>query len=139
MQRRDFFSVMLLGAALSGPAAAQDIVSRIVNQLRGQGFASIIEERTLLGRVRILADRTDGQREIIVNPSTGEILRDLWVPASGDANLVEIIKDGQTSGGTGNSGHGSGDEGDEGDDGEDGEGEGDGEGDDDDDDDDDGE
>ena len=65
------------------PALSQSFVEQVVTQLRAQGFQSIEVERTLLGRTRIAALRTDGSREIVLNPNTGEILRDLWTSTSG--------------------------------------------------------
>lgn len=93
MKRREFLSGLAVGLALASPAAAQDYVDSIVHQLKKQGYRSIVLERTLLGRVRILADRKDGEREIIVNPRTGEILRDLWIPVDGTKGKVTIIDD----------------------------------------------
>lgn len=60
------------------PAFAQDFGDSVVRQLRRQGFRQISTGRTLLGRVRIVALGNGGRREIIVNPRSGEILRDLW-------------------------------------------------------------
>ncbi len=100
MKRRDFLSGIAVGLASVTPAFAQDVVSQIRRQLRQQGFREIAEERTLLGRVRIMAVRNDGRREIIINPSTGEILRDLWSPLSGGLGRIQIIdEDSRGSGG----------------------------------------
>jgi len=85
--------MLAAGAVLGGPAFAQDYVASIVRQLRKQGFQTVVQERTLLGRIRIVATRGDGRREIIVNPGTGEILRDLWTPESGGSRDVVIIDD----------------------------------------------
>ncbi len=85
MKRRVFLSGLAGSVVAAGSAAAQDFVSEIIRQLRKQGFRSVVQERTLLGRVRITATRKDGKREIIVNPRTGEILRDLWMPNDGPA------------------------------------------------------
>jgi hypothetical protein len=93
MKRREFLTGLAIGAALASPAAAEDVVDSIVRQLRNQGYRSIVQERTLLGRVRILADRKEGEREIIVNPRTGEVLRDLWTPVDGADGKVTIIDD----------------------------------------------
>lgn len=60
----------------------------VIGQLRGQGFGSVQQETTLLGRVRSIAERNYGRREIIVNPRTGEILRDLWTPKRGGVGTV---------------------------------------------------
>lgn len=62
----------------AGAAEAQSATDAITRQLRAQGYRSIEVSRTLLGRARIVARRPGEQREIIVNPRTGEILRDYW-------------------------------------------------------------
>ena len=93
MKRRDFLSGLFAAAASSGAAQAKDFASSVIDQLRAQGYGSVEQERTLLGRVRITATRSDGQREIIINPKTGEILRDLWTPAKGGVAAVKIIGD----------------------------------------------
>lgn len=61
----------------TGPAMANDFVNDIVNELQSQGYDSVVVEYTMLGRVQIHATRTDLSREVVVNPHTGEILRDL--------------------------------------------------------------
>lgn len=93
MRRRDILAALLAAATLAGPALAQGYVDSVVAQLRKLGFRSIVQERTLLGRVRITAKRKDGTREIIINPRTGEILRDLWIPVKGGKKQVVIIDD----------------------------------------------
>ncbi len=71
---------LLLAAALlglaPGPAAAQDPVDDIVARLKSEGFAVEQVEQTMLGRIRIEAVRDGERREIVVDRSTGEILRD---------------------------------------------------------------
>lgn len=131
MKRRAFLIGLVAGAVMAGPALAQGVVDDVVAQLRRQGFRSIVTERTLLGRIRIIATRSDGSREIIINPRTGEILRDFWTARSGGKGKIEIIDDRSGSGGSdddddddgdggGNSGSGGGggddDDDDEGDD-----------------------
>jgi hypothetical protein len=93
MRRRDFTSGLLAAAFLSGAATAQDFASSVIEQLGDLGFQSVKQERTLLGRVRITAIRADGAREIIINPKTGEILRDLWTPSKGGSSKLKIIDD----------------------------------------------
>lgn len=77
----------LLGAALlfmaSGTLAFADEVSGIVRWLRGLGFDEIRTSQSLLGRVQIRASGAIGTRELVINPRTGEILRDVWVDAQG--------------------------------------------------------
>lgn len=109
MKRRDFVIGVTLGIMLGGPAFAQDFVERITRQLRAQGFDEIGVQRTLLGRTRILAEGRSGRREIIVNPRTGEILRDLWFATEDDDSGVGIIDDrnGRGRGRGGDDGNGS--------------------------------
>jgi hypothetical protein len=120
MKRRAFLAGLAGAAIAASPALAQDFVDDIIGQLKKQGFRSVVTERTLLGRVRILADRKDGQREIIVNPRTGEILRDLWTAFAGGKSTVDIVRDGSGGGGSGgHGGHGGGDDDDDDDEDED--------------------
>lgn len=57
-------------------AHAQTPQDRIVELLLDQGFQEIRVTRTLLGRTRIVAENDRLRREIVLNPSTGVILRD---------------------------------------------------------------
>jgi hypothetical protein len=83
MNKRTFLSTGLAFSAMGTRAFSASYEEAIVAQLTQQGFAQIVVETTWLGRVRILATRPDGLREIILNPRTGEILRDLWTAAEG--------------------------------------------------------
>ncbi len=101
MKRRHFLMTAVAAVAAAHPAFAQDIVSAIRAQLRAQGYTSISVTRTLLGRRRIFAKSDEYQREIIVNPRTGEILRDYWtllpgVVATPD-NDMQIVSGGSDS------------------------------------------
>lgn len=101
MNRRHFVSISLAALAAAHPALADGYSDQVARQLRKQGFTRISVQRTLLGRSRIVASGAKGRREIILNPRTGEILRDLWTPAKGGSNdgraLVER-DDGDNSG-----------------------------------------
>ena len=77
MRRRRFLTG-LLATLLPGAALAQDVVGTVVSQLRSQGYDRISVSRTLLGRARVQARSASQQREIVINPVTGEILRDVW-------------------------------------------------------------
>ena len=69
--------VVVLGSVLPGFA---DVISdRVVANLKAQGFVVIQMDRTWLGRIWILAESKDVRREIVINPVTGEILRDYAV------------------------------------------------------------
>ena len=83
MNRRQFLFVGTAAALFPGAAFAKDFADRIVRRLRKQGYTDISSSRTFLGRVRIVAWRGDESREIILNPYTGEILRDVWTAADG--------------------------------------------------------
>jgi hypothetical protein len=64
-------------AGLLGPAAhASAAQERIIAELQEQGFSRIEVSRTLLGRTRIVAEGEGVEREIILNPASGVVLRD---------------------------------------------------------------
>lgn len=111
MQRRTFLMSALTALVLATGAAAQSLTDRIVEQLRSQGFNEIEVTRTLLGRSRILARSPIREREIIVNPRTGEILRDYWEDRGGGGSIYYPDDDYG-----GNSGHGGGSDDDDDDD-----------------------
>ena len=69
---------LVLVTALSGAAQAETRVEAIARHLAEQGYHDIEIGRTFLGRARIEAEKNGMEREIIVNPRTGEILRDYW-------------------------------------------------------------
>ena len=77
MQRRVFFSGLLIAALMAGVAMASDFQASVLAQLRAQGFSDIHVETTWLGRLKITAQRRGAGREIVLNPRTGEILRDI--------------------------------------------------------------
>ena len=84
MTLRRHLATLALGALLAlplgaAPAAADDraaVEASVLASLRDQGYEIIDVHRTLLGRLRVLAETDALRREIVVNPHTGEILRD---------------------------------------------------------------
>lgn len=69
--------VLALALAPVQALANRDVIrDRIVAELREDGYREIRISRTLLGRMRFVASKHDARREIVVNPRTGEILRD---------------------------------------------------------------
>jgi len=118
MDRRKFL-VLVTAFSLSGtlPARADeedDIVGRLVEA----GFGQIEVTRTLLGRVRILATKGNLRRELVINPRTGEILRDVTLVAE-DANGSSGSSKGEgrsSNSGPGSNGGGGDDGSDDGDD-----------------------
>lgn len=110
MQRREFLITLAGGLVLGVPAYAA-FSDDVVAQLMAQGYRNISQSRTWLGRVRILAYRDGGVREIVMNPRTGEILRDLWTAVDGSSRSVSIVDDvkshdGGSNGGSGQDGSG---------------------------------
>lgn len=71
------FGVLMLAAVA---ARADSMEDSIVRQLHDQGYTSVDVRRTLLGRLLIVAEGGDQVREIVINPSTGEIMRDYLRP-----------------------------------------------------------
>ena len=51
------------------------------------GFGKIEVTRTLLGRVRIVGTKGKVRRELVINPRTGEILRDVTLSRRPRADL----------------------------------------------------
>lgn len=76
MLKRLLFILLLALAPAPALADAASVRDRIVTLLREDGYSEIRVSRTLLGRMRFVATRRDAEREIVVNPNTGVILRD---------------------------------------------------------------
>lgn len=106
-------------AALGSPALAAGPVDRILEDLSRLGYGQVTVERTLLGRTRIIASNKDAEREIIMDPRTGEILRDLWISNDKSSSGGGLVGGGQSGAGSGTgsgTGSGSGPSGDDDDD-----------------------
>lgn len=71
-----FAVVVTLCSPTMAWSGQSDAVAQILGALRSQGYREIWFERTLLNRVRITAERRGYDREIVVDPRTGDILRD---------------------------------------------------------------
>ena len=78
MTRRGFlFSASSFAAlVVSGGAAHASVEDKIAARLKREGYRITKRKRTWLGRVRILAVRNREQREVVLDPATGEVLRD---------------------------------------------------------------
>lgn len=83
MNRRTFLMTASLAAVFAAGPAFADNVGNVRSQLQKQGYNQISVSSTLLGRSRIVARGKRGTREIIMNPRTGEILRDQMTMAGG--------------------------------------------------------
>lgn len=77
MMRKLILTAAALTALTLGPALAQTYELDITAQLRAQGYQNITLSHTWLGRTRIVALLGSDLREIVIDPNTGEILRDL--------------------------------------------------------------
>ncbi len=101
--RHTIGAIFALGLALqAAPLHAQNYEQAILAQLRQDGYEQITVSTTLLGRVRIVADGAQGQREIVLNPRTGEVLRDVLLLANVEAD--EASKGGSSGKSSGSSG-----------------------------------
>ena len=90
MNRRQMLIVFGFAVCAATCAPAATFQESVVSQLESQGYQAITIEQTLLGRVKIVGQIADGRREIILNPRTGEILRDLWMQDAGGDVLPKI-------------------------------------------------
>jgi hypothetical protein len=90
MNRRDFLAATIAALCLGTAAEAKDYADDILRQLRRNGYDVVSVSRTLLGRTRIRATRAGGEREIILNATTGEILRDVWVIGGESGGLWDV-------------------------------------------------
>ena len=72
--------IALFFALFAVPATADEASVRdtIVNELKSDGYEEIRISRTWLGRTRFVAEDSRRYREIVVNPTTGVILRDYF-------------------------------------------------------------
>lgn len=89
---RRIFILAVMACLMAGQSFAQTPQDHIVAQLIRQGYTSVEVSRTWLGRTRIIAINDVARREIVLNPRTGEILRDFWVLLSnGQEDARDII------------------------------------------------
>lgn len=66
----------VMAALMVGPALAETVGGEVIAQLQEQGYQVTEVRTTWLGRVRITAELDGLLREIVLNPNTGELLRD---------------------------------------------------------------
>jgi len=85
MHKRPDLLAIAFGLALSGSALAQTPLDQTVATLTAQGYEIAVTQRTWLGRMRIVAVNGTTQREIVIDRTTGEVLRDITTKRT-DAN-----------------------------------------------------
>lgn len=85
----------LSGATQGGETPS--LAEQVAVQLRAQGYDRIESGRSWLGRIWVRGQLGDTQREIVLNPNTGEILRDYTM---GEVRVAERDDDDSTPGQT---------------------------------------
>ncbi len=79
MRIRRGLAILAVSAAMTTAAFATPMQDQVTQALVAQGYEVVMVHRTLLGRVRIVAETAGLCREIVINPYTGEVLRDYSV------------------------------------------------------------
>ena len=94
--------------------AIRQTVQDLVEELTAAGFTYIEIHRTFLGRARIVAYSATEIREVIINPTTGEVLRDLAqenienLPEQANAHADAAGENGNKGGNSNEHGNGNG-------------------------------
>jgi len=78
--------ILCLVVCAAGSARAESSRERLLAALEADGYDIQQVERTWLGRLRIVATKGDLRREVVINPGTGEVLRD--IASSEDAEEI---------------------------------------------------
>ena len=68
-----------LFVAMASASFAGTVEQQLLASLQAQGYVVVEQSYTILGRLHVVARIGDVQREIVVNPGTGEVLRDTSV------------------------------------------------------------
>ena len=68
-----------LFVAMASAGYAGTVEQKLLASLQAQGYVVVEQSYTFLGRLHVVARIGDVQREIVVNPGTGEVLRDTSV------------------------------------------------------------
>lgn len=76
MKRREFLLSGTIFLATSGTALASQGEDEVTLRLRREGFRVTERTRTWLGRIKIQARKGRKLREIVLDPTSGEVLRD---------------------------------------------------------------
>ncbi len=87
MNRREFLLTGSFFLAGSGASFASQSEDDVAHRLAREGFRITERKRTWLGRIKIQAQKGRKLREVVLDPSTGEVLRDYTEDlASGPSN-----------------------------------------------------
>jgi hypothetical protein len=74
-----FLIIGLLLFSSVDAASADSVSDKVFANLKAQGYLVVQQDRTWLGRIWVLARSKTVQREVVFDPTTGEILRDYAV------------------------------------------------------------
>lgn len=110
MTRRGF---LISGASLlvmSGPSYGSSYENDVAAELQRDGYRITYRKRTWLGRIRFKAHKGQTVREVVVDPTSGEVLRD-YSEKSGGNDKASRAGGGQGSGESGGGESGSGESG----------------------------
>ena len=86
-----------LWVGLIGAVWARTVEEQLLATLRTQGYEILEQGYTFLGRLRVVAQNGQLRREIVINPGTGEILRDYAVMLPGIAGAAHSGQAGATA------------------------------------------
>ena len=103
--------LLLAVALLAGMAQvglARTVEQQLVSSLQKQGYVVLEQGYTFLGRLRIVAENAEYRREIVVNPGTGEILRDYAVSLQRLSSEFARVTPAAPGSGAGNGRHATG-------------------------------
>jgi hypothetical protein len=80
-------------------ALAESVSDKVFANLKAQGYVVLQQDRTWLGRIWVLARSKTVQREVVFDPTTGEILRDYAISLADLAaqNQIEFAGDSDDS------------------------------------------
>ncbi|MHA6261937.1 hypothetical protein ACXYMO_01945 [Arenibacterium sp. CAU 1754] len=106
-------TLLIIGLCAATPAlAGSDVAAPVVTQVEQQGYAVSEVTRTWLGRVLITARSETHLREVVLNRTTGQVLRDQLFPlpsaANGSFRGLNAPLDAGTQGKNGTAGAGAG-------------------------------
>lgn len=94
----------LLFAFLPVSVSAQSVQDQIIAHLVAQGYSDFEVSYTLLRRLRIVARSPSGDRELVIDPATGVILRDTLLRTRTGSGSLRGSDSSSASGGSESSG-----------------------------------
>ncbi len=84
---------LLLGTSAAMAETKSQLTEPIVSRLQEEGYVVVQIKRTWLGRILIISQNGEFLREVVINPHTGEILRDKLFALDGSNGAVAPMPD----------------------------------------------